>query len=796
MEPKRLKSFIVCFISIFVAVIPAFSCGWFELPESYRIALFRAELQKMQGLRPFYYSTNYLNTNIPIPVWNDWTVNCSQWQSELGKDVNTNDIFLILYKTPSNLFLNAYQSNSILEVFAGNTFVASLSKPANKPYLDYLIESKKIEFLNELQQFDSWEDTVKVDSKVDVYSEIIRTFEGNLEKVNNRFLKSRYQFQIVRMNYQMGIYSSCSEAFDKYFKDSAEDVIYGWALLYKALSLDNLGDKNQANYLYSRVFTLSDEKKGRAFRCFNSSPDQLAATLSFAKDNVEKSIILAMSKINYPGKALDLIREISGLSDKNPYFELLVMREINKLEDWLLTPEITNYSPSLYHTYEENQYTAAFKENREKDIAYLQELRSFLISLIESNTAYNHDYLNLAIAHLYFIENQNESGKPYLSKITPAAESGILLQKSIDEIVMIANSENLISESAQIQMAGIFENLEKLAKYNTDIYKNLYSVHSYVSKKYKNINQLALSGLLFMKGQKYKDQFIRETEDYYYEIPEADRYYERIAWFDVNAATKDIDSLIYILQKKDKNLFEKYLCDQPLPDINAFYDLKGTIAFRQNDLETAIQEFSRIPESFWGNNYEFKRFLNEDPFKPLAIDHERNYKYDFSKKHLIQEMIDLKKDIDKNKDHSPALWLKLGHAYYNSSYWGNSWMMKAYFWSCSPFTEYFHIVDDIYGNSNSVLWQKHKDYFDCSLAFDCYKKALETATDDETKAMACFMLHACEHNNYLLDGLRDPYSDKPQKPFTPGYVKLLLSKYESTNTFREINCSSLSNYVN
>ena len=75
------------------------------------------------------------------------------------------------------------------------------------------------------------------------------------------------------------------------------------------------------------------------------------------------------------------------------------------------------------------------KQNIANDLKYLRNFRTFLIELLLRNADSNlADYFSIAIAHLFFIDDQGEEGKKYLEKVSPNADSGILLQKQIDEL--------------------------------------------------------------------------------------------------------------------------------------------------------------------------------------------------------------------------------------------------------------------------------------------------------------------------------------------------------------------------
>ncbi|MBK7037558.1 MAG: hypothetical protein IPH42_14750 [Bacteroidetes bacterium] len=99
----------------------------------------------------------------------------------------------------------------------------------------------------------------------------------------------------------------------------------------------------------------------------------------------------------------------------------------------------------------------------------------------------------------------------------------------------------------------------------------------------------------------------------------------------------DIDQVLNILETKNKTELEKYLCEQPVGNRNVYLDLKATIAFRNNDLQKASEILAEIPQIFYDTAYEYKDYLNEDPFVPKAwrFQVKRDFTYPFKKQSLL-----------------------------------------------------------------------------------------------------------------------------------------------------------------
>ena len=267
---------------------------------------------------------------------------------------------------------------------------------------------------------------------------------------------------------------------------------------------------------------------------------------------------------------------------------------------------------------------------------------------------------------------------------------------------------------------------------------------------------LALANEFYKKGDIVSMCLLKTAYDFEqsypkdYQVPAfASEYYGRLRLFDMYASTSDMDKLIILIEKQNKTDFEKFLCNQPFNKIDAYKDLKGTIAFRNGDLKLAFETFKSMDQQFWKNNYEYAMYLNEDPFVPKFFKTKRDFGYEFNKTRFVKSLLDLEVlAAGKDKKKVADAYLKLGHAYYNTSYYGNSWMMMSYGWSSG----------DSYYTPNpketcASMWIKN--YRTPVLAAGYYQKAYSMAQDKEQKAYATLMLVSC----YSLSD--DPKQNKP-----------------------------------
>lgn len=773
--PVTMRVFSSLFLVLSVQV--AMACGWSVSPETSRLALFKAQRDGFFKLTPFYYSAdNYYSTNTVSGV--DQELNCLEWKKKLGSQINSKDVYTILYETDAEKFETAYETKSLKKTFEKNSFIEALLLPKNKALLQYILFAKKLEYnSNPDVKWESWE-TVGYGSKDHKLADV-SDFEKKIKTAKDPFLKQRYAFLTLRYSFYASDKNEVIRLYDTYFADHRNTILEPWALYYKALCVESLPLQN---YLLSKVFATCEEKSFAVLQHYNWK--LTTETWVLAQNDEERSVILAIESLRNPAPDLKTIEEVYKLSPNSLYLSFLIGREINKLEDWIFTPQYTNNgSPSVVFdgtAWYEN-YAKAKEENLNKDILHLRALEYFLISIREQTSGEQKDYITAAIAQLCFMGDEIDLGKKYTGMISEKANASIQMQKNIQLALVALKQDDLRNEKVQNQLFKYFDFVESLVETDHGLFKNLYSLYRIASEDFAKQGDRVTSGLLAMKSD-----FKNEGEYSIYNTP---YFYNYIGYFDRNNATvADIDRLIALQQKKDKTPFETYICSGTIAsNVNYYKDLKGTIAFRNTDLELAYKTFSDMPKDFWEKNYAYKDYLNENPFTPkiLQSDKERKFDYRFNKAEFIGQLIQLK------KQNTASANLKLAHAYFNVSYLGNSWMMTAYDWTSGE-----SYVDYVYGDNseNEKRYQKG-NYYNLTMAKMYYEKALKMSKNNNEKALASLMIFECNYYNHYASIISAEEEEK--NPFRAGQELInFYSVYKTTPTFKKYNCPLLKAFIN
>ncbi|MDR7211975.1 hypothetical protein [Flavobacterium piscis] len=776
MEPKIYQTIMRVFSSLILAFSfqLSFACGWSISPEISRLSLFKAQREGFFKLTPFYYSADsYYATDVISNA--DQELNCLEWKKKLGNQINPDDVYLILYQTDAEVFQSAYENKTLKKNFAKNTFIETLLLPKNKTFLEYILFAKKMEY--ERSPVEKWESWNNIDSGSNEKKWLdLENFEQKITSAKDAFLKQRYAFLILRYSFYGQDSNTVIRLYDSCFTQNKNTILEPWALYYKSLCIE---DSALQNYLLSKVFATCEEKSFAVLQHYNWK--LTLETLALAKNDEERSVILAIESLRNPAPDLKAIKEIYALSPNSLYLSFLIGREINKLEDWIFTPQFTSGGPSVVVNGENwyEDYAKAKQENYSKDILYLRELKGFLISILDKSAGEQKDYLTTAIAQLCFIDDEVDLGKKYTNMISDKANASIQMQKNIQLALIALKQSDLHNEKVQNQLFEYFNAVENLVESDKGLFKTLYSLYRIASNEFFKQGNTVFAGLLFMKSDiKNEGEYSRYNTPYFYTY---------IGYFDRHATVEDMDRLIALQQKENKTSFEKYICSGTIsPNVNYYKDLKGTLAFRNNNLELAYATFSSMPKDFWEKNYSFTNYLNENPFTPKILQkaEERKFNYRFNKSEFIAKLIRLK------RQNTAASNLQLGHAYFNVSYLGNSWMMTAYDWTSGE-----SYIDYIYGD-NTEVEKKYQsgNYYNLTMARQYYEKALKMSKNNNEKALASLMIFECDYYNYYAVHI---YSEQEIVPFKAGQELVnFYSLYSKTASFKKYNCPLLESYIN
>jgi hypothetical protein len=798
-----MKSLLSLLVSLFLVLAnQANACGYYESESDYQAMIFSAKLPQMDFYRPFQYTmaatfAGELNSD---PNETDRYRNCQEWRFACLNNPDLNDIYQLLYQTESDVFINFIRKKANNVLLSKNSFVQYLLKKTNREMLDYVVFAKmaeKMQFPVDVR-FESWDNAYQdertnTNTSASSKRELETLAKQRIESVRSPFVKKRYAFQLCRLAYELRSTPNAASLYDKYFgRINPYDLMSVWACLYKAHDLT--GD--EATKAYLQVFMNCNEKKFRCVQLFGDRPIPAGLT------NTERSVYNQICALTNPGKALDLLKNVFAYNPANDGLPFLVEREVNKLEDWLVTPIFySNYgygndspfknalvnpwlekykkeNPSLYAS--EDSVAQAKKKIHSTDMNYLVDLKGFIKQVFLGSTGSERDFYALSLAHLAILQEEKGEAQAYLDQVSDKSLPTLQFQKNVQQLWLAMKTEDVASDSFKEMFAKTMNKVYATEIGGVDRYKTLFGLTLSLANQYLEDRDFVFGNLLRLRANNFRNNIFSPngniSEDDYNSYFNSNKF----VYFWNNASINDINTLIDLSNKRYKTAFEKFACEKTLLDANWYLDLKGTIAFRDNDLRTAYEAFSKLPESFWTTNQYFTNCLNENPYdvKGLKPDSLRRFDYKFNKTTFLKSLIDLQNKAKHNPKEASDCYNKLGSAFFNTSYWGNSWMMCSYSWS----------VNDLFFSATSKLPSWMQDYMMASRAQKYFELALKTATNNEQKAYANLMLH---YINRLSASYRGSESDKLNAvAFGKAFKSLAF-----TQTYRTYDCPGIENFL-
>jgi hypothetical protein len=801
-------------ILLVLPLIYTWSCGPSLDYDDARFMLFRQELAGSDALSPFYYTQHFLFSNTPDPEGTDVQRNCKEWEQACGHKVSTKDVYTMLYSVTPDSFLYACRTDDWKDL-GKNSFVKWLRQKDNIEYLRYLAFARSVES-QQVRERDPWKENNDKFylSFYDSLAQIAR-MQGKTSASN--FLKERYAFQAVKLMYY-GKYYSYTDAdhdmgygiemdntqlikcYETYLKGK-KTIVADWALLYYGASFKNR--ITRARYLL-QAFDRTEEKKVFVYNHLRLA--DVNALEKVTTDAQTLAVIHAYKAIKSPGRTLKEIQLVYKYDSGSRYLPLLITREINKVEDWILSPEAKGFNSAIREQLYNKEkgrtandpyvsYNRFSKKNIEKDRLYLRQVRTFLLTLLNNKSAIGDDLLRLAVAHLYHVDGNYSEAKTYLDNIHDLKNPDWEIQLDIEKTISLIYTRDLRNDTTRKELNKAFTRLEKAGvmldtstQYNYDYYgrqKDIVSdLYLLLSNRMRAQGDIVTSGLLSMKSRSLVNEYYGFPDYHSWEVDTAENY-SKIAWFDKYATPADVDSLMMFKHKKKKTAFERRITPAIWGKDNFYRDLKGTLLVRQGQFEEALAVMNQIPDDFWERHYAYKEYLRHSSVTsvgtllPVETGLRNSYPV-ASKKLILRDIVALRSDLKNARTDSARarIYFMLGNSLYNISYHGKDWMMFSYGktsmeldkndWDEDYRWAYFSFYP------NNIRYGK--TYYTCAGAIKMYLSALRfTHNDKELAAQCLLMLSACDNAaaTYRYRG-KTHYSE---------YLGMLKKKYKKTVVF-------------
>ena len=785
MKPLK-QPWIVLIISslLLLPIIIVLACGpWPAAPEEFRISLFQPNIGDVsKEFNAYYFSLNRFykaEEDESFVTAAEINQNYKEWKEELKKDFTVKDF----YKAIEEYSYEIVQ-DSLNELKKSNSFISALTFEKDHDYFNYFKLAKSTERYN---TYDSENEAWGLSASHKAVPEtLIKKIQNLINNSNSNFIKQRAAYVSCRLSF----YRQDTVLFKKtYAQCFINPKVRSWVNSSAKYYYIRLLEENKNKSLfYKDLIQIIDNSRDKRFICLKLITEEKKDKLiTHLKTNHQIATATAAYAIRYSGYSFNEIKKVYDLDPENKFVKLLLNREINKIEDWLLTPALTEYetSASMESGMSETGETSNMfkKQNLKTDSVYALKLRNFIheITVKKSDPG-----LEIMLCHLDFLlKNYKEAQATCIHvKNTTNENSEAYLQANINNIIIGVQINKGLDSTSKNNLVGLLEKLDRLESDNA---KNKIPELSFLSFKDIKDALLVYLGRTALKQGHIADAalLLSGTDKPWGEFRTGD-YKNAYFLLNENAKAKDFDQLIRLLKKKDKSTYEKYFFSRKTKfagnyssydfydnphltnfwDVNKLYDLKGTYFLNKDSLEQALKSFQEIPSKFWSDsNNVYDENLTGNPFDvsvydPHGYKSDSGFKSNPNKSVFISKLIQLKKQLVKetNNETRAKLNYQIGNAYYSMTYHGKFWLMSKLWWSVD--------LGEEMDMKNTAF---NHNYYGSERPLFYYKKAFELTKDSKRKAFYYLYIANCENDKKVYSKIR-------KKDFDEYYHERELSK--------------------
>ena len=704
------KLFTGLFISLFLVHSQSAACGW---DPSWDYGFYRFLEPEMSGLddyRPFYFDWHLLYDESGTQPESRRGANLEEWDRYFNGAYNKEALTEVIYTFPGEEVAKAMAGEKVSEVCAGNPLMADITDGKHGDFAAYLVLAKQCESYN--YQPNYWEERNALPNADDPLVAALRT---GYQQANDPALKWRYAFQVVRLLHYSGYWKEAIQAYDELSSPLAaasNELMYYWTLSQYAGVLHGVEEKVQSAYLFSKVFDKCPSLRTPAWLSFDISSDQeWAAVLDLCKSDEEKANLFFMRAIVPDAIEVQEIRAIQKIVPASRKTDLLLLREVNKLEEILIGFPFQKPQGIEGGTVKEGH------------LADVETLHTLVKETIRGNQMANKNLWQVTDAYLDHMAGNSKDARAKLAKLPKKGLDGA--RARLLDLSILIGSLTRVDARAENEVLKDFYNLKdelpeeqvkELATFRDDRFSNLYE----------------------SQGELGKAMLARNAT------------YNLIYSPDLNT----INDLMAFQDKKDKTLYEKELLSRLEKSYsrNDLLEMKATVLMGKNMLEEAIKIFEKLPEDFTSTHRFFS--IGPDPFasnlrdiincEPGCIENK------YTKLSLAKTLLGLQAKAIKEPENAGKYYHLLGNAYFNLSYYGACWKGLAYYRGYA-----WHSGDEeLAQNSQLATAQRY------------YEKAMEAPGNQEIAALSCMMAAKCdvvETYSPIPDGFN--YYDRMNRQF-------------------------------
>lgn len=728
-----MKQFLVFTVLLASSFCKSLACGYSPYGEDIRYSLLRPEYFNYSHYKAFYYNAN---------LWGfDHDQNSNNYQS--NAEANILDWYNYANKKVSIEAIedfNYHLKLTDIHPKSNNDFIQYLYQNKKTDAIAYLKMAKNCEAVNTVFNEDTWERTEVANTKQRTV--LLNKLVQIAQREKNLYFKRKYAFLTIRLAYYAGDRNIVKTIFEDNFNGNKKDYLYNWSLFfYTFTKSDGEAMINAANLMAN-----CPEKTYASYYYFHEN-FKISKALERAKTKEEIANVHAYASVQKVDKTLDYLKEIYKHNPKSEILGFLLLREINKIEDWVYTPYYSNYSPSTEFDYwsdaNDKITTEVLRNRSETDRLYAQEVLDFIQST-DLKSTHNPLVWEAAQINLQFIARKYSDCLQQIASFEKKHRGNKVLEEiqKIKALCITANQENgkaIIKPEIQ----------DVILKCKNDE-RFIFALGRELEFKGNIVDGIALISLL-ENNYSYDADDVEWKGNRIQTSGNMKVFYTYFDYLDFVYSAKDLQTIVDKLKSGFTSEFEKTISAKLLKDKDYLKDLLGTKYIRENQLDNALITFKSINKKYWHENYNAwergnygdEYSFDQNPFYDFKhtetfIEHKEKFlvtKLSITE-HLIKYVNLAYNPKTKDRDY---YYFLLANCYYNMSDYGNSWMMRRYSSSSSYNGQAFEnesYIDEI-------------EYRNKIKAVAYYKLAFQNAKTKKFKALCLRMMDYAMENEYV-----------------------------------------------
>ncbi|MBE0539073.1 MAG: hypothetical protein IH620_05125 [Ignavibacterium sp.] len=679
-------------------------CGPYYDENPFLYGLFEPTIIKDDSLSAFFLSPSFFFDYSQKRLLNPEVDNIKEWKDYFNNKYTSEDLSNIIYRSsPEDIkILIASKLNNTYSIIPKHLAKSNITKDfiAGKysEAFKYLIFAKECEPQVTDNRKDAWSELIRDTTAMTKLLEKGKLF---YQETTDKYLKERYAYQCVRLAHYKKDFNLTIKLFDDLFNSlNFRSIIYYWALSHKAGAIRSLGDITYSSYLFSIIFDKCLSRRLIASQNFKSlDASLLYETLDYCKDNHERTAVWFLHA--YLTNDFGSMKQLYELEPKSAYLEIILTRAIDKLEN-----DIYEYWNRDNRTNWSNQFIRLDYPN----------FYSFVSSCAKKENTLRPYFWYYAAGYLSLLRHDYDSMKDNFTaakRLVPKDEPEYNNRIKILEILAKVDQQKIIDASFEAIIIKDVKWVLDLKKYNSD------DAFSWMMKRFSE--------------KYYKQQDTAKAQMCLgFRLGKGD-YPETVSPIDYrsNPGRAPLDKIIRFVESDyNRTAFDKYLIENFIYTKKDLYEIRGTLLLSKYDFENALLwNFSNIKNDL--------SLLPADPFQMNLNDcHDCDATVLttklYTKHSFAKRMLELENEIKSTSKNRAENYFLLANAYYNITYFGNSWMIIDFYRS--------HYSSDYDPN-----------YLDCSKAEEYYLKAITASNDKDFQARCIFMAAKCEQNRFYID---------------------------------------------